>query len=141
MSPVYGEELEQNARHEVNLSSGDLVVVHEGIGEPQSIGSYSLRVYSASSPTYPYDSFIAGIILRREGVVERVILYDLDKDGSDEIVVIVRNVGTGSYLSVKAIKYEANSLRVLNSLGGLNKDADPIKSLESAFHNTSKATP
>jgi hypothetical protein len=137
-STVYGEDLKQKTPHEVTLSSGELVVISEGFGEPHSIGSYSLRVYSVLNPKYPYDNFITGIILTREGVIEKVIAYDLDKDGGDEIVVIVRNVGTGSYISAKAIKYNGKSVMVLLGLDGLNKDVNPIQSLESAFNKSSK---
>ena len=141
LSAAYGAGLGQKASHEATLSSGALVVIYEGLGEPQSIGSYSLRVYSASSPKYPYDNFIAGIILPRKGVIERVETYDLDKDGGDEIIVVVRNVGTGNYISVTAIKYEGTSLRVLSGLDGLSKDVDPVKYLNSAFSKASGGGP
>jgi hypothetical protein len=141
LSVTYGAGLGQKDSHEVTLSSGELVVIHEGLGEPRSIGSYSLRVYSVSSQKYPYDNFIAGIILPREGVVDLVEKYDLDKDGGDEIIVIVRSVGTGNYISVTAIKYEGHSLKVLSGLDGLTKDVDPIKSLAYAFSQASGAAP
>jgi hypothetical protein len=140
LGTVSGEEINRNKTHTITLSSGEYVVVSEGFGEPRSIGSYSLRIYSVLNPKYPYDNFVAGVILAREGVIEKVMAYDLDKDGSDEIVVIVRNVGTGSYLSVKAIKYDGKSISVLLALDGLNKDANPIQSLQSAFNDTSGPT-
>ena len=67
--------------------------------------------------------------------------YDLDKDGREEVVIIVRNVGSGSYISAKAIKYDGKSLSVLTNIDGLNKDLDPIQSLESAFNKASNPTP
>jgi len=98
VSATYAEKIK--SPHEITLSSGKLVTISQGPGEPQSIGSYRLRVYSIINPKYPYDNFTSGIILAREGVAEKAVAYDLDKDGDDEIIVIVRSVGTGSYISV-----------------------------------------
>jgi len=140
VTTVYGEEINKSNTFKIYLSSGELVVITEGLGEPRSIGSYSLRIYSVLNPKYLYDNFITGMVLARDGVIEKVMTYDLDKDGSDEIVIIVRNVGTGSYLSAKAIKYNGKSARVLLSLNGLNKDVNPIQSLESAFNKSLNLT-
>lgn len=139
VSTAYAEKIKSS--HEVTLSSGELVTISEGLGEPQSIGSYGLRVYSIIDSKYPYDNFTTGIILTREGVVEKAAAYDVDKDGDDEIVVIVRSVGTGSYISARAFKYNGKTLSVLISLDGLDKDIDPVQSLESAFNKASNPTP
>jgi hypothetical protein len=117
----------------IRLLTGEHVVVAEGEFEPRSIGSYSLRVYSVSSPQFPYDDFRAGIIRPRNGVVERLERHDLDHDGIDEIIVVIRSAGTGGYLSADAFQYRNWQLRLLGSVEGLEKREDPVRALENAF--------
>jgi hypothetical protein len=85
-------------------------VVAEGDFEPRSIGSYSVRLYSGENPQRPTDDFLAGVIHERDGSIEKVVLADVDGNGRDEIVVIVRNAGTGSYLSAHAFAIEKKRL-------------------------------
>jgi hypothetical protein len=108
-----------------------VVVVAEGELEPRSLGSYSVRVYAGTNPRFPYDDFIAGTIRPRGGAVERVAFTDLDRDGAPEIVVVIRSAGTGGYLSADALRLQGTTLRLLESVSGLAKDADPIRALES----------
>jgi len=128
-----GDETSITLPVEAILPSGGLIVVSEGVAEPRSVGSYSLRIYAVSNPDFPYDNFVTGIVRPRDGVVERAVLYDIDDDGAVEIIVIVRNVGTGSYLSADAIQYQDASLNLLVSVGGLEKDQDPIPFLRVAY--------
>lgn len=106
-----------------------IAVVAEGDFEPRSIGSYSLRIYAATDPRFPYDHFIAGVVRPRDGVVERVQFSDLDGDGSPEIVVIVRSVGSGGYLSADAFQLREKAPTLLATVAGLAPDDDPIRAL------------
>jgi hypothetical protein len=54
------------------LDNGSYLVIAEGQREPRSIGSYSLRLYSGRNPRFPYDDFLTGLILPREGYIEAI---------------------------------------------------------------------
>ena len=109
--------------------SSEVIVVAEGEFEPRSIGSYSVRIYSARISKFPFDDFIAGIVMRRNGAVEDVKFHDLDGDGIPEVVVIVRSVGSGGYLSADAFRYRNKSLELAVAVSDLDKRADPIQAL------------
>ena len=132
-SATYGADLPDDQSKEVYLPSGELAVVSEGNHEPRSVGSYTLRIYSAANPEFPYDNFIVGIIRPRDGIVERVAVHDVDKNGTDEAIVIMRSVGTGSYLSAEAIQYKDKSLTLLVAVEGLEKNDDPVAALENSY--------
>ena len=110
-----------------------VVVVAEGELEPRGVGSYSLRVYAAASPRFPYDDFVAGTVRPRDGRVEDVRFSDLDRDGVPDIVVVIRSAGTGGYLSADAFRLRGTALTLLGSVSGLPSDADPILALEGEF--------
>ena len=107
----------------------EFAVVAEGVIEPRSIGSYSVRIYSGLSSKFPFDDFVAGIVMPRDGAVEDVKFHDLDGDGRPEVVVIVRSVGSGGYLSADAFRYRTRSLEFAVSVSDLDKRADPIQAL------------
>jgi hypothetical protein len=116
-----------------------VVIVAEGELEPKSLGSYSLRTYAGADPRFPYDDFIAGIVRRRDGTVERVVFSDLDHDGSPEIIVVIRSAGTGGFLSADAFRLHGATLSLVESVSGLAKDADPIHALEAKVANSKPA--
>lgn len=103
----------------VSLDSGRVAVVAEGEFEPRSIGSYSVRLYGPSGNGIPTDFFVAGMIRPRDGVVEKVVSRDIDEDGQNELIVICRCVGTGSFLSADAYSVRAKELKLLASVSDL----------------------
>ena len=121
----------------VKLPSGQLAVVAEGDYEPRSLGSYSVRLYSGENAQFPLDDFVAGIIKKRDnGAIEQVKLADIDGDGHIEIVVIIRCVGTGQYLSADAFAVEKKRLMLRASVADLAPNADPIAALKKAQLNS-----
>ena len=104
----------------------EVLVVAEGDFEPRSIGSYALRVYRSTSKKFSTDEFVVGLIRPRNGTVEAVRFDDVDGDDRPEIVVIIRSVGSGGYLSADAFRYGSGSLEFIGSISGLDKAADPI---------------
>lgn len=114
----------------IKLPTGQTVVVAAGDFEPRSIGSYSVRLYSGVNPKFPTDDFRVGVIHERDGSIEKVVLADVDGDGHDEIVVIVRCAGTGSYLSAHAFAIGKKSLVLRSSVADLPPDADPVSALK-----------
>ncbi|MCP3664139.1 MAG: hypothetical protein GY696_16885 [Gammaproteobacteria bacterium] len=131
---THSADLHDIRTKQVYLSFGEVAVASEGNMEPRSIGSYALRIYSAANPEFPYDNFIVGTVSPRDGVIERLVAHDFDQNGIDEIVVIIRSVGSGNYISAEAFRYEKGTLSLLAAVGELEKDIDPIQALKLAIN-------
>jgi hypothetical protein len=114
----------------VKLPSGQTVVVAEGDFEPRSIGSYSVRLYSTENPPFPTDNFLAGVVHKRDGAIEKILRADIDGDSSQEVVVVVRCVGSGSYLSAQAFSIGETSVALCAAVAGLKPDVNPISALK-----------
>jgi len=115
------------------------VVVAEGDLEPRSIGSYTIRVYAATDPRFPYDRFLAGAVRPRNGGVEELRFADVDRDGIADIIVVMRAAGTGGHRSADAFRLRGDALRLLGSVSGLAKDADPVRALSARLQNDRSA--
>ena len=114
----------------LSLPSGQTVVVSEGEFEARSIGSFSVRLYQAAVSENETTFFTSGLVSARDGVVEKVMLADINSDELPEIIVIVRSVGTGSYLSAHAFSIDKDlKLIRLASVEGLQSTADPVSAL------------
>jgi len=111
----------------IKLPSGQTVVVAEGEFEARSIGSFSIRLYQAASAGNQTTFFTSGLIRNRDGTIEKVVLGDINDDGQTEIIVIVRSVGTGGYLSAHAFSVDMNQQLIPGStVEGLQAEADPV---------------
>jgi hypothetical protein len=113
----------------LTLPTGETVVVAEGDLEARSVGSFSVRLYDAAAAPDETTFFTSGLIRARDGVVEKVSLADVDGDRQQEVVVFVRSVGTGSYLSAHAFSVAKNKLIFCAAVEGLSADADPVAAL------------
>lgn len=111
------------------LAGGRVAVVAEADLEPRSVGSYSVRIYGARNSNAVTDDFLGGIIRPRDGTIENVVMADLDGDGTPELVVVIRNAGSGSYLSADAFSCEGRDPALIASVGDLPKDADVLAAL------------
>ena len=121
----------------VRLPEGETVLVAEGELEPRSIGSFSVRVYEAAGPKDETTFFVGGLIHPRDGTMERVALAEVDSTtASPEIVVVVRSVGTGGYLSAHAFSYRDEALAYIGSVAGLPADADAVAHLRTKLNPT-----
>ncbi len=118
----------------IKLPSELTAVVAEGDFEARSIGSYTVRLYSTENAQPGDDTtfFITGLIRERDGYIEKVELADINGDGKPELVVTVRCVGTGSYLSADAFAFDKKRLWLRTTVTDLAKDADPIATLKKA---------
>ncbi len=115
----------------IKLPSRQTVVVAEGELEARSIGSFSIRLYQAAPAADETTFFISGLVSARDGVVEKLVLADINGDADTEIVVVVRSVGTGSYLSAYAFGVvQQKTLVALASVSGLPATADPVAALK-----------
>jgi hypothetical protein len=113
----------------LTLPTGKTVVVAEGDFEARSIGSFSVRLYKAAAAPDETTFFTSGLVRARDGVIEKVILADVDGDQEHEIVVIARSVGTGNYLSAQAFAVAKDKLTFRAAVAGLAADADPVAAL------------
>ena len=127
---AFGTQQKQTGRYvnQHKLSTGLTAVVAEGDFEPRSIGSYSVRIYGAN-PEFPIDDFLCGIIRSRDGSIEKVMIQDINDDGTEEIIIIIRSAGTGGYLSADAFQYQSKQLKLIVGVIDLRKNADPIHEL------------
>lgn len=109
--------------------TGKTVVVAEGDFEARSIGSFSVRLYEAAAAPDETTFFTSGLVRARDGVIEKVVLADVDGDQQQEIVVIARSVGAGNYLSAQAFAVAKDKLIFRAVVEGLAADADPVAAL------------
>jgi hypothetical protein len=114
----------------ITLPAGPTVVVAEGEFEARSIGSFSVRLYQAASAGNETTFFSSGLISGRDGTIEKVVLENISGDEQPEIIVILRSVGTGNYLSAHAFEIGPNQrLIAVTRVEGLAAEADPVKAL------------
>lgn len=106
-------------------------VVAEGDFEPRSLGSYSIRLYELADPRFPYDRFVAGRVMPREGTLEAVRWERVDGDALPDLVVIIRSVGTGGFLYSDAFTERDGKLERIAAVRELPKDADVLRALRS----------
>ncbi|HKE94746.1 MAG TPA: PliI family lysozyme inhibitor of I-type lysozyme [Povalibacter sp.] len=126
---VHGADAPGHIRKAMIPDHRHTVVVAAGELEPASVGSYSLRVYAAINPAFPYDDFVTGVVRQRDGTIEDIRFVDLDHDGSPEIIVIMRSAGSGGYLAADAFRFKSEMLTLLASVSGLPADADAVRIL------------
>ena len=113
----------------LTLPTGHTAVISESEFEARSIGSYSILLYAPASPGDETTFFIEGRVRKRDGVIEAARLDDVAGDAALEILIIIRSVGTGSYLSADAYSTEAGRLELIRTVSGLPPDADPVAEL------------
>jgi hypothetical protein len=58
----------------------------------------------------------------------------LDGDDNTEIIVVIRSVGSGGYLSADAFRFRAGSLEWVVSVSDLEKEGDTIQALRDKFN-------
>ena len=116
----------------LKLASGQTAVISEGEFEARSLGSFSVRLYQAAPAKDETTFFISGLISARDGFIERVMLSDINGDTQQEIIVVVRSVGTGSYLSAHAFTIDdgGQNLTQISIVEGLQPESDPVSALK-----------
>ena len=115
----------------VQLLKNSYVVVEESASEPRSIGSYSIRLYDLKSPDFPTDNFVSGIVRARDGTVQSIEKADINKDGEEDLVVLIRSAGSGGYLQVEAFQCIDGEIEVIASVLDLDPKAKYLEKLRS----------
>ena len=93
-----------------------------------------MRLYSSENGQPGDDTtfFVAGLLLKRDGCIEKVALADIAGNGTFELVVMVCNAGTAQYLFAAAFGFDQKRLWLYVSAADLPKEADPIAALKKA---------
>jgi hypothetical protein len=122
------------------LPGQQTAVVAEGDFEARSIGSYSVRVYSTEGAQPGDDTtfFSSGLIRPRDGVVEKILLADVDGSGRSSLVVVIRSAGSGGYLSADAFAIGPGAVTLRGSVSELPPNADPVAVLSSSIRQPKK---
>jgi hypothetical protein len=128
-APAVAADVNRIVLNGSDATLGVNAVADEGEGEPRSIGSYALRLYKAGDPSLPFDGFLAGVVRPRDGTLEALKFADLNRDGKNEIIVVVRSAGTGGYLSADAFRVQRGVPVLVSSKSGLAANADPVAEL------------
>lgn len=114
----------------VVLPDGRVATIAEPSREPRSIGSYAVRLYGARNPNFPFDDFIAGVIMPRDGSVREWMLDDINADGREDLVVIIVSAGSGSYQSADAFHLARNHINRIAHVEGLAPQDDAATALQ-----------
>ena len=115
----------------VQLLESSYVVVEESASEPRSIGSYSIRLYDLTKPDFPTDNFLYGIVRAREGTVQSIEKADINKDGEEDLVVLIRSAGSGGYLQAEAFRCIDGGVEFIASVLDLDPKAKYLDELRS----------
>lgn len=115
------------------LASGQTAVVAEGELEARSTGSYSVRLYQAAPDTDRTTFYQDGVVVARNGTVEKVVLTDIEGKGGEDLVVIVRSAGTGGALSARAFAYDQTNLSLIAQVDDLPAGADAVGALRQSI--------
>ncbi len=128
---IWQVEPAQRWVHKQALSGGQTLVVAEGDFEARSIGSYSVRLYAAGGAQASDDVgiFVAGLVRARNGTLEKVLLESLRPGEAPSVIVTMRSVGTGSYVSADAFQVVGNKVLLRASVADIAADADPVTAL------------
>jgi len=76
---------------------GDRIILRIPAGPEEAASSGTFQIRQADGP------FRSGP-LPRDGSVESVLVHDADRDGRDDATVVVRNAGSGSYVSLFTLR-------------------------------------
>ena len=115
------------------------VVISEGDLEWRSWGSYSIRLHALEDDkAQPAGEFYSGLVRGRDGTVENVFLIDVDGDGKKDVVVTIRNVGTGAYLSADAFAIQGKEVKLLSHVEDLQPKANVITALKKEIRSQKK---
>ena len=117
----------------VQLLENIYVVVEESASEPRSIGSYSIRLYDSTNPDWPTDKFVSGIVRERDGTIQSIEKADINKDGEEDLVVLIRSAGSGGYLQVEAFRLGEGKVELIASVLDLDPKSEYIKELKSSI--------
>ena len=124
-------QAEEGFSKQLTLPSGQVIRVAQGAGEPASIGSYDVRLYSGQNAQFPLDEFLDGKVMARNGFIRELKLVDLNGDKQPELVVIIESAGSGSYRSADAFTINPQEgLEIFNHVEGLAPDEDVIQALK-----------
>ena len=84
-----------------------------------------------TNPDFPTDNFVYGIVRAREGTVQSIEKADINKDGEEDLVVLIRSAGSGGYLQAEAFRIGKGKLELIASVLDLDPKAKYLEELKS----------
>jgi len=115
----------------VQLLESIYVVVEESGSEPRSIGSYSVRLYDLKNLDWPTDNYVSGIVRARDGTIQSIEKGDINKDGEEDLVVLIRSAGSGGYLQAEAFQFVDGKVELIASVSDLDPESKYVEKLRS----------
>jgi Periplasmic lysozyme inhibitor of I-type lysozyme len=114
-----------------HVSTNLCLVISEGEKEWRSQGSYTIRLHDwVDDKKLPAGAFYSGLVRPRDGTLENVFFIDVDGDGKKDVIVTIRVVGTGAYLSADAFKIQGQELTFLAHVQDLLPTANVVTALK-----------
>ena len=114
-----------------HVSTNLCLVISEGEKEWRSQGSYTVRLHDGvDDKRLPAGAFYCGLVRPRDGTLENVFFIDVDGDGKKDVIVTIRVVGTGAYLSADAFKTQSHELTLLAHVKDLDPKANVVTALK-----------
>lgn len=133
---VSTNSIEQRFSQEIDLSDQWRVFIEETEQEPRSVGSYAVRLYAITSPQFPFDDFRQGLIAKRDGTLERLLVSDRDTGSPVRFSVVIRSAGSGGYLHVDTYGLIRNGISLVSRCRDLPPDTDVTHLVQSESLNT-----
>lgn len=124
----------------LKLPSGLTIVVSEGELEAESTGSFSIRLYQSAKSEDETTFFMNGLVSPGDGFIEKVLLEDVTGNQNPEVIVVVRSVGTGNYISAHTYAILKNQkLEMFHTTEGLMASEDPVILISKHFSDQKNA--
>ncbi|MDW5500489.1 PliI family lysozyme inhibitor of I-type lysozyme [Pseudomonas lundensis] len=96
----------------VKVSDKQIVIISATPCEAASTGSYSVRLYNATSAEYLTDDFVDGLMVPRDG---SIISTELSADRK-QLKVVIENAGSGNNSTKDYFSFQGNKIKLIKSV-------------------------
>lgn len=125
----------------VALPEKQTAVVATGDLEACSLGSYTVRIYSSGNVQPGDDTtfYRFGLLHERDGTVEDAFLANLGPRAPTSLIVKIRSVGSGGYVSARAYVVNKNGIHPVATVGDQQPQTDVVAALKKQLATRSKS--
>jgi hypothetical protein len=116
----------------VALSEKRTAVIATGDLEACSLGSYTVRIYSSENVQPGDDTtfYRFGLLQERNGTVEDTFLANLGPRVPTSLIVRIRSVGSGGYVSARAYVINKNGIHLVAAVSDQQPQTDLVAALK-----------